>query len=256
MFAGDFTLKILLLSGSMRGERSASLKVARAFVKGIVEETGATVTEVNLCDKNIEPCHGCLVCWKTTPGVCCVKDDMDELRKLVMEHDVIVEAFPLYFFNLPSQMKAFTDRMVSYVQEYRASNGDEEGNRFLHNMRYPELNQKKLVLVSTCGYETTVDNYDSVTIMFDKICGKGKYTTVFAPQGGVLSEKSLEAKVNKYLVKFTDAGREFAKQGRLSDETWEKLQVPMLGHNTFDMIINMNWDKQGVGPYGKPINKE
>lgn len=237
----------------MRGQLSASLKVAKAFVNGIVEETGATVTEIHLREKHIEPCHGCFVCWKATPGQCVIKDDMDEIRDLIMEHDIIVEAFPLYFFNLPSKLKAFTDRMVSYVQEYRASNGDEEGNRFLHNMRYPELNEKKLVLVSTCGYETTEDNYDSVFVMFDKICGKGHYTTVLAPQGGVISEKSLENKVNRYLVKFTDAGKEFAINGKISDETWEKLQVPMLGHNTFDKIINMNWDNQDMGPYGKPV---
>ena len=115
-------MKILLINGSLRGDYSSSLKVAHAFVKGMVEEYGADteVCEVALKDKRIDHCHGCFVCWKTTPGQCCIHDDMDELRQMVMDSDIIVESFPLYFFGLPSKLKAFTDRMISYVQEYRS----------------------------------------------------------------------------------------------------------------------------------------
>ena len=157
-------MKILLINGSLRGDYSSSLKVAHAFVKGMVEEYGADteVCEVALKDKRIDHCHGCFVCWKTTPGQCCIHDDMDELRQMVMDSDIIVESFPLYFFGLPSKLKAFTDRMISYVQEYRGNPGDEENHRFLHNMRYPELEKKKLILVSTCGYEVTDNCYDAV----------------------------------------------------------------------------------------------
>jgi multimeric flavodoxin WrbA len=251
----EMAMKVLLINGSLRGENSASLKVARAFVSGIAEEKKTAgedteVTEIMLRDKDIDHCHGCFVCWKNTPGECCIHDDMDELRQLVMENDIIIEAFPLYFFSLPSKLKAFTDRMISYVQEYRGNPGDEENHRFLHNMRYPELQKKKLVLVSTCGYEVTDNNYNSVFEMFDRICGVGKYTTVLAPQGGMLSEKGFTEKVEKYLVKFNEAGHEYALNGCLSDSTWNKLQRGMLGHNTFEMAINMNWDKEGVGPYG------
>ncbi|MCQ2521444.1 MAG: flavodoxin family protein [Lachnospiraceae bacterium] len=246
-------MKILLLNGSLRGECSSSLKVANAFIKGIVEETGAQVTQVNLKEKRIDHCHGCFVCWKTTPGTCCIHDDMDEIRDLVMESDIIIESFPLYFFGLPSKMKAFMDRMISYVQEFRAMPGDEENHRFLHNMRYPELQKKHLVLVSTCGYETTDQCYDAVQREYDLICGEGRYTLITAPQGGMLSEEGLKAKVERYLTKFTEAGKVYGKEFRLSKEMVEDLAVPMLGHNTFATLINKNWDEPGVGPYGKPI---
>ena len=111
-------MKILLINGSLRGDYSSSLKVAHAFVKGMVEEYGADteVCEVALKDKRIDHCHGCFVCWKTTPGQCCIHDDMDELRQMVMDSDIIVESFPLYFFGLPSKLKAFTDRMIELLQ--------------------------------------------------------------------------------------------------------------------------------------------
>ncbi len=246
-------MKVLLLNGSLRGQHSASLKVARAFVKGIVEECGAEVTEIDLKEKRIDHCHGCFVCWKTNPGVCCIHDDMDEIRDLVMESDIILESFPLYFFGLPSKLKAFMDRMISYVQEYRDVPGDESNHRFLHNMRYPELQKKHLVLVSTCGYETTDQCYDAVQREFDLICGENQYTLITAPQGGMLSEEGLKAKTERYLSKFTEAGRQYAKDFKLSKETLENLSIPMLGHNTFASLINRNWDEPGVGPYGKPI---
>ena len=178
---------------------------------------------------------------------------MDTIRKQVMEADVIIESFPLYFFGLPSKMKAFMDRMINFVSEYRAVNGDEATGRFLHEMRYPELMKKKLVLVSACGYEETVDCYDAVINQFDKICGHDNYTRIFVPQGGMLAEKTFENKIARYIVKFVEAGKEFAKNGKLSQETEEKLQVPMLGHNTFAQAINLNWDEEGVGPYGKIV---
>ena len=249
-------MKILLLNGSMRGNSSSSLKVAEAFVRGMVEENGEENTEVikvNLREKNIEHCYACFCCWKLEKGKCIIRDVMDEIRDLVMESDVIIESFPLYFFGLPSKLKAFMDRMICYVSEYRAVNGDESTGRFLHEMRFPELMQKKLVLVSACGYEETVDCYDSVKLQFDRICGPDGYTLITAPQGGMLAEKTFENKVARYLTKFSDAGEEFVREGKVSKETIAKLEVPMLGHNTFAQAINMNWDEPGVGPYGKLI---
>lgn len=248
-------MKILLINGSLRGEYSSSLKVAHAFVDGMAKQYGddTEIVEVALRDKNIDHCHGCFCCWKTTPGQCVIHDDMDELKKLVMESDIIVESFPLYFFGLPSKLKAFTDRMISHVMEYRGNPGNEENHRFLHNMRYPELEKKKLVLVSTCGYEVTDNCYDAVFAEFDRICGEGKYTTILAPQGGPLSETGFSEKVERYLSKFVEAGSEYARSGSLSRETWEKLQRPLLGHATFERVINMNWDQPDVGPYGKLV---
>lgn len=245
-------MKILLLNGSMRGDNSSSLKVAKAFVKGITNTVpDAVVTEVKLRDKKIEHCLGCFCCWKDDRGHCVVHDDMDELRDLVMASDVIIECFPLYFFGLPSKMKAFMDRMISYVSEYRGRNGNEETGSFLHTMRYPELMTKKLVLVSACGYEETKGCYDSIKLQYDIICGEGNYTLITAAQGGMLAESTLASKVEKYLEKYTAAGQEFAENGKVSEETYEKLAVPMLGHNTFERIINLNWDDPNVGPYGR-----
>ena len=52
-------MKILLINGSLRGEYSSSLKVAHAFVKGMVEEYGADteVCEVAAADGDGQRYH-------------------------------------------------------------------------------------------------------------------------------------------------------------------------------------------------------
>lgn len=246
-------MKVLVLNGSKRGERSSSLKVTRAFVKGIKNVLGDNldVTEIDLGKKKIEHCLGCLCCWKVKKGECVIHDDMDEIRQLVLDSDIIIQSFPLYYFGLPSLMKAFVDRMIPFISEYRDSNGDEDTGRFLHDVRYASLKQKKLVLISSCGYEETTDCYDCIKMQYDKICGVNGYTLITAPQGGVIAEKTLENKVNRYLTKFEDAGAEFINTGKISEETMTNLQIPVLGHNTFNTLINRNWDDPNVGPYGK-----
>ena len=113
-------MRILLINGSLRGEASSSLKLARAFVQGMVLENGeenTAVTEISLKEKKIDHCHGCFCSWKNSKGKCVIHDDMDEIRSLIMESDVIIECFPLYFFGLPSKLKAFMDRMICFVSE-------------------------------------------------------------------------------------------------------------------------------------------
>ena len=47
-------MKILLIKGSLRGENSHSLMVARKFVEGICEETDSEVKEIYLGNTRIE----------------------------------------------------------------------------------------------------------------------------------------------------------------------------------------------------------
>ena len=227
--------KILVVNGSPRGERSASLKVARAFLSGYTDAVASEIETVHLCKLNISDCMGCLSCWK----------------EKVLAADVIVLAFPLYFFAPPSRMKAFTDRMISVTSSYRGTHGDGGREHFIHAMRYPELYEKKLILVSTCGYERIENNYEAVTEQYDRICGKDGYTAVFCPQGGVISEKTLAPQVERYLTKFTEAGRELAESGRISAETSERLAIPLLRHHAFEAALNRTWDTD-AGPYGTP----
>lgn len=248
-------MKIFVLNGSPRGEKSASLKVARAFLSGYCELVPSEVETVELRGLDLSDCRGCLCCWKKESGRCVLSDDMQPLLEKVLASDVIMEVFPLYFFSLPSRLKAFTDRCIALTSAYRGSHGDGVSEHFIHSMRYPELYKKKLILVSTCGYEFTDNNYNAVTEQYDRICGKGNYLSLFCPQGGVLSEQTLAAQVERYLQKFACAGREYAENGTLSEETLELLKKPLLRHHAFEAALCRTWDTD-AGPYGNPADTE
>ena len=111
-------MKVLLIKGSLRGENSHSLMVARKFVEGICEETDSEVKEIYLGNTRIEHCRGCFACWKVTPGRCAIKDDMAGIISDILDSDVIILCFPLYFFGVSSPMKTLMDRLLPFCLLY------------------------------------------------------------------------------------------------------------------------------------------
>ena len=76
-------MNILLINGSPRGENGNTIRLSNAFCEGIIERTNANIESINLNKLDIKDCKGCFVCWKDTPGVCCIKDDMQEMLEKI-----------------------------------------------------------------------------------------------------------------------------------------------------------------------------
>ena len=77
-------MKILVINGSPKGDRSNTYKLAKAFLAGMEEgakagEGSFEVEEIQVNRQDIHPCLGCFSCWSKTPGVCCIKDDMRDV---------------------------------------------------------------------------------------------------------------------------------------------------------------------------------
>ena len=233
-------MKILVLNASPRKEKSNTMKVTRAFLQGV---ENAETEIVHLSDLNVHPCLGCLSCWGRTEGVCVLhNDDMDALGEKIMAADVIVESFPLYFFGVPGTLKVVTDRLLRMLCTYRGQMPN-PGESF-HGIRFPELQKKKLILISTCGYGQTDMIYDGVRAQYDCIAGHGHYITLFCPQGKTLSEPTLASRVEKHLHIFTEAGKELALTGTVSPETQKAVEKPMLPDRTFRMLLAEFWRRE------------
>ena len=86
--------KILVLNGSPKKEKSATLNVTKAFVDGMLSTNKYETEYVNLSDLNIKPCTGCLSCWGRTEGECVIKnDDILPFKEKVLNADVFIESF-------------------------------------------------------------------------------------------------------------------------------------------------------------------
>lgn len=227
--------KILLLNGSPRGGESGTLRLARAFAAGLAdgEGEGAEYEEVTLAKARVSPCLGCFACWRQTPGTCVLHDDMDEIREKVKAADYIIESYPLYFFGMPSGMKAVTDRMLPLMKPYEG-NVSENGASF-HELRDAAMEKKRLILVSTCGYAKAEQMYGALIAEYDLICGKGHYTPLLFGEGELLGAESLAPERDRFCGILHRAGAEFAGGG-FSKETLEELEKPFIPYRAFEMI--------------------
>ena len=74
-----------------------------------------------------------------------------------------------------------------------------------HPSRY-DMSGKRHLLISTCGFYTAKNNYDSVTKLFDHVCGAGQYESIFCGQGELFRVPELKARTDEYLECVRQAG--------------------------------------------------
>lgn len=97
---------VLILSTSPRkGGNSDTL--AEEFARG-AREAGHQVEKIELYNKAIGFCRGCLACQKTRR--CVIHDDADIIAQKMLTADVLVFATPIYFYEMCGQMKTLLDR--------------------------------------------------------------------------------------------------------------------------------------------------
>ncbi len=98
-------MKILVINGSPKGERSNTYQLTKAFLEGMGESGEAVETrEIAANRLNIRPCLGCFSCWNKTPGKCCIADDMAGVIENMLWADVTIWSFPLYYFSVPGPL--------------------------------------------------------------------------------------------------------------------------------------------------------
>ena len=102
-------MNILGLQGSPNTDGSTAL-LAREFARG-AREAGHGVEIVDVAALDIAPCTGCVACGYEGP--CSQFDDFDELRRKILDADMLVLATPLYYYGMTAQLKAVIDRFCS-----------------------------------------------------------------------------------------------------------------------------------------------
>ena len=249
-------MKILAINGSPKGNRSNTWKLTKRFLEGMaagirenaeaspvgqngerpLRELQVEALQINALE--IHPCLGCFSCWNKTPGTCCIKDDMEEVIQKILWADVVIWSFPLYYYTVPGGMKNLIDRQLPMVLPYMVDDEGQAGSGS-HPSRY-DMGGKSTVLISTCGFYSAEGNYDGVCSLFDHICGKGEYTSVFCGQGELFRVPELSQRTEEYLKFVYTAGKEYVQEG-IKPETREKLCRLLYPREVFESMADASW---------------
>ncbi|NLL37652.1 MAG: flavodoxin family protein [Fretibacterium sp.] len=124
--------KIVVFAGSPRTDGNSNAMVD-SFVKA-AEVKGHKVKRFDIPKMNIGGCQGCGGCYsKGRP--CMIEDDFNGIVPDILAADGFIFSMPVYWFSVPSQMKALIDRFYS----------------FLAGGKGTEVANKKYALIATCG---------------------------------------------------------------------------------------------------------
>lgn len=234
-------MKVLAINGSPKGSRSNTWKLTKRFLEGMEEGQQAgelRIQELQISSLQIRPCLGCFSCWSKTPGICCIKDDMEEVIRAILWADVVIWSFPLYYYTVPGGLKNLIDRQLPMVLPYMVDDAGQTGSGS-HPSRYC-LSGQRHILISTCGFYSAEGNYDGVRSLFDHICGKGAYIAVFCGQGELFRVPELSERTEEYLGFVREAGREYVL-GDIRQETWENLGRLLYPREVFESMADASW---------------
>ena len=103
-------MKIVVLMGSPNRKGSTAI-LAEEFMKG-ARAAGHETDLADVCRADIHPCTGCVCCGYEGP--CAIKDGMGEIRKKLLEADMVVFATPLYYYGMSAQLKTVIDRFCAF----------------------------------------------------------------------------------------------------------------------------------------------
>ncbi|HNX18495.1 MAG TPA: flavodoxin family protein [Methanoregula sp.] len=217
-------MKIIALNGSPRAEKSNTQVMVDAFLAG-ANDAGADTQTIFLARKKIGHCLGCFSCWLKSPGECIQQDDMAELIEQYLASDVVVFATPLYNDNVSGIMKDFIDRLLPTGDPHFEKDPDGE-------VRHVSGKKKDPVFVMMANAGFPEQSHFQVLRLLTKRMARN-YNTTFAGEiyrgaGSLLQEEELKPFIDAYKGLLREAGAEVVRDGKISKNTSEKLELPLI----------------------------
>lgn len=141
-------MKLLHIDSSILGDNSASRQLSAGVVKAWqAAESGVEVTYRDVAAEGINHFSGATLCALGTPAEqrsATQQQEADLSAKTLAEFlaaDAVVIAAPMYNFTIPTQLKAWIDRIAVAGQTFRYTEAGPEGL----------CGNKKVIIVSTSG---------------------------------------------------------------------------------------------------------
>ncbi len=222
-------MKIMVLNGSPKGDKSDTMHMTRAFLDGMNEVTQNRVTIINVIDKHIEYCSGCFSCMKNG-GDCVYNDDMKEILENILDSDLLILSFPLYCYGMPAPLKALIDRTLPLSTMAMKKVGE----RYEH-IGQADFSHLSYLMISGCGFPSGKNNFEPAISQF-KFCFPNNHTIVTVPESPMFSVPEALPVTAPKLELIKKAGNEYAKTKTVSEDLLSQISSPMIPEDVYAKI--------------------
>ncbi|MFV3061249.1 flavodoxin family protein [Clostridium botulinum] len=138
---------MVALTGGPRKSGNSNC-MAYSFV-AVAQNNGFDVTRFDTAFMHIRVCHACNQCFSKEKA-CIFDDNFNKIVQNLLDADLIVIVFPVYWYIFPEQLKAAIDKMYSFFVAGKDFSG------------------KQCVLIA-CREEKTTDTFTGVKFAYEKI---------------------------------------------------------------------------------------
>ena len=224
-------MKILVLNGSPKRERSDTMHIPRAFLDGMKEASPQEIRTVHAVDMHIEYCSGCFTCMRNG-GTCIHDDDMRRILEEILDSDLLVWSFPLYCYGMPAALKALLDRTLPLSSmEMR-----KVGERYEH-VEQADFSHLRYLMVCGCGFPNSKHNFEPAVAQF-RLCFPGDHTIITVPESPMFNAPEAAAVTEPRLALVRQAGRQYAETGAVEPALLREICSPMIPEEQYAAIVN------------------
>ncbi|MBR5669063.1 MAG: flavodoxin family protein [Spirochaetales bacterium] len=224
-------MKILVLNGSPKRDKSDTMHITRAFLEGMQQACGQEVEIINAVDKHIEYCTGCFACMHNG-GKCVHDDDMKAILEKILESDLLVFSYPLYCYGMPAPLKAILDRVLPLSRMTM----EKVGERYEH-VGQADVSHLRYLMICGCGFPNSKHNFEAAVAQF-KLMFPENHTIITTPESPMFNVPSADVVTKPRLELVRQAGLQYAKTGEINSSLLAQIQGPMIPEEVYAQIVN------------------
>ena len=224
-------MKILVLNGSPKKENSDTMHITRAFLDGMQQAAPQEIQIIDVIDRHIEFCSGCLGCMRNG-GICRHDDDMRTILDEILASDLLLFSFPLYCYGMPAVLKKLIERILPLSSIAMRKTGD----RYEH-VGQADFSHLRYMMICGCGFPNSTHNFEPAVAQFEMMF-RGDHTVMTVPESPMFSAPEAAAVTVPRLELVREAGRQYVQNGAVEPELLAQIGSPMIPEEVYAQIVN------------------
>ena len=224
-------MRILVLNGSPKREKSDTMHITRTFLDGMREAAPQEIHIIDVIDRHIEYCTGCFACMHNG-GACIFDDDMQPILEEILDSELLLLSFPLYCYGMPAPLKALLDRTLPLSSMAMRRVGD----RYEH-VEQADFSRLRYLMICGCGFPNSRHNFEPAEAQF-RLCFPNHQTILTVPESPMFNVPEAADVTGPRLALVRRAGKQYAGSGTIDAALRAEIGSPMIPEETYAAIVN------------------